>query len=341
MKHLIFCIFLIISGIIAHGQTVSEKKDLKVGLVLSGGGAKGFAHIGVIKVLEEAGVRVDYIAGTSMGAVIGGLYASGYNAHQLDSIIKSTDFDHIIKDDVPRSAKTFYEKEDAERYAITLPFDSFKLSIPQSLSKGQNTYNLLAQTLDHVSDIQEFNRLPIPFLCIATNAENGKQVVLENGYLPEAIGASGALPSLFSPVEIDGKLLIDGGVSNNYPVQELLEKGVDIVIGVDVQDDLRTKDKLNTAPEILIQINNYRAIEAMEAKKDSTDIYLRPDVKEFSVVSFGDKSEIIDRGIKAALTQLEALQEIVSQQSKSAHKKELKSSMQKHPIPQDLSLIHI
>ena len=141
MKHFILCILLIVSGLV-QGQVVPEKEDIKVGLVLSGGGAKGFAHVGVIKVLEEAGVRVDYIAGTSMGAVIGGLYASGYSANQLDSIIKNTDFTRIVQDNVPRKSKTFYEKENSERYAITLPFDRFKLSIPQSFSKGQNTYNL-------------------------------------------------------------------------------------------------------------------------------------------------------------------------------------------------------
>lgn len=334
MKHLIFYTLVIISGLV-QGQVHSEKEDIKVGLVLSGGGAKGLAHVGVIKILEEAKIRVDYIAGTSMGAVIGGLYASGYNAHQLDSIIKITDFDRIIKDNVPRSTKTFYEKENTERYAVTLPFDSFKLSIPQSLSKGQNTYNLLAQALDHVSKIRNFNHLPIPFFCVATDAENGKQVLLESGYLPEAITASGALPSLFSPVEINDKLLIDGGISNNYPVQELLTKGVDVVIGVDVQDDLHTKDKLNTAPEILIQINNYRSIASMGAKKDSTDIYLRPDVADYSVVAFGDKNEIIDKGTEAALNQINALREIASRQSKTLYPKNRNYSRQVLPKSQD------
>ena len=340
MKHLILCIFLILSGL-AQGQVVPEKDNIKVGLVLSGGGAKGFAHVGVIKVLEEAGVRVDYIAGTSMGAVIGGLYASGYNASQLDSIIKSTDFTRIIQDDVPRNAKTFYEKKDSERYAITLPFNRFKLSIPQSFSKGQNTYNLLVQAFDHVNEIQDFSKLPIPFLCIATDAENGEQVLLENGYLPEAISASGALPSLFSPVEIGNKLLIDGGVSNNYPVQELLAKGVDVIIGVDVQDDLRTKDKLNTAPEILVQISNYKAIAAMVAKKDSTNVYLRPDVGNYSVVDFGSKEAIIEKGTKAALTQLDALQEIVSRQKTPLQTNIISSSTQIHPNPKPQDSIRI
>ena len=329
MKYLLLSILLIISGI-SRGQGVSKNKDIKVGLVLSGGGAKGLAHVGVIKVLEEAGVRIDYIAGTSMGAVIGGLYASGYNAQQLDSIIKKIDFTRIIQDDVPRSAKTFYEKEDAERYAITLPFDSFKISFPQSLSKGQNSYNLLAQILDHVSDIDKFKDLPIPFFCIATDATNGKQVILDQGYLPEAISASGALPSLFSPIILGDKLLIDGGITNNYPVDDLRAKDVDIIIGVDVQDDLRTKEELGSAPEILMQISNFKSIASMVVKKDSTDIYFRPDVKDYSVVSFGDKHDIIEKGYVAAKEQFEALKEIGVQQHSFLQKQAILK-----PTPQD------
>lgn len=333
MKPFIVIICLFISGLL-FSQTIPDKEDIKVGLVLSGGGAKGLAHIGALKVIEEAGIRVDYIAGTSMGAIIGGLYASGYNAKQLDSIVSLVDFDKIIQDDLPRSAKTFYEKEDAERYAITLPFDNFKLSFPQSLSKGQNTYNLLAQTLDHVSTITEFDKLPIPFFCIATDVEKGQQVLLENGYLPEAISASGALPSLFSPVILGDKILVDGGVVNNYPVSELKAKGMDIIIGVDVQDDLRKRDELKSAPDILLQISNYRTIKAMQSKKDSTDIYIRPDIKEYTLVSFDDRQQIIAQGDSAATQQFDALKNIGFRQSTLSRKRTFPK-----PKPQDSLLI--
>lgn len=126
-------------------------------------GAKGLAHIGALKVIEEAGVRIDYIGGTSMGAIIGALYASGYSAHQLDSIFKSISFEELIQDQIPRSAKTFYEKEDQERYAISLPFNKLKVSFPSAFSKGQNVYNLLVQLLQPVNHINEFDKLPIPF----------------------------------------------------------------------------------------------------------------------------------------------------------------------------------
>src|SRR5690625_1298226 len=141
MKHFIL-IFLFFSGVTLLSQE-ADRQDVKVGLVLSGGGAKGLAHIGVLKALEEAGVRIDYIGGTSMGAIIGGLYASGYTAHQLDSIFSATEFNILIRDEVPRRARSMREKEEAEKYALILPFDRFKLELPSGYSKGQNLYNLL------------------------------------------------------------------------------------------------------------------------------------------------------------------------------------------------------
>ena len=201
MKTIFYILILLLATSIFAQDKAQE--DLKVGLVLSGGGAKGLAHIGALKVIEEAGIRVDYIGGTSMGAIIGALYASGYSANQLDSIFNIVDFNTLIQDDIPRSAKTFYEKDESEKYAITLPFDHFQIGFPSGLSKGQNVYNLLSKLTLHVSDIDDFSKLPIPFFCVATDVETGKEVILDKGYLPRAITASGALPSLFSPVVIN------------------------------------------------------------------------------------------------------------------------------------------
>lgn len=283
----------------------------KVGLVLSGGGAKGLAHIGVLKTIDSLGVKVDYIAGTSMGAIVGSLYASGYTGKQLDSIFRQIDFDELIADELPRASKTFYEKENGEKYVISIPFDNFKIHIPSALSRGQNVFNLLSRLMLHVSDVDNFENLPIPFFCIATNIETGEPVILENGSLAQAVKASGALPSLFQPVILNNKILIDGGVVNNYPVDELRAKGMDVIIGVDVQDDLATKDKLKSAPEILLQINNYRTIRDMREKSKKTDIYIKPDISGFTVVSFDDGDEIIKRGKTAALNKIDELKELV------------------------------
>ena len=236
---------------LAVAQDSIKKNRPKIGLILSGGGAKGFAHIGVLKVLEQAGVKIDYIGGTSMGAVVGGLYASGYNATQIDSIFKNTNFDELLQDYIPRSSKSFFEKRNDEMYALALPVNKFKVGIPIALSKGMYNYNLLAKLTHKVRHIRDFNQLPIPFLCIATDIEKGEPVILDKGYLAQAMMASSAFPSLFSPVVIDGKLLIDGGVVNNYPVDEVRKMGADIIIGVDVQDDLKDRKGLTDATRIL------------------------------------------------------------------------------------------
>ena len=307
--------FFVLMG--AYGQAVADQDPPKVGLVLSGGGAKGMAHIGAIKVIEEAGVKIDYIGGTSMGAIIGALYASGYSASELDSLFRNTDLASLIQDNFPRGAKSFYEKEDSERYALTLPFNDFKVTFPKGLSGGQNIYNELVGLLYHVRNVQDFKDLPIPFFCIATDIETGSEVVIERGYLPEAIAASGSLPSLFEPIEVDGRILIDGGVLNNYPVEELRARGAEVIIGVDVQHGLRDREELLSATEILLQINNFRTVGAMKDKAGLTDIYIKPDIDEFSVIDFEYKAAIIKEGETAAKLNQHALEELASRQGTS------------------------
>ncbi|EZH74967.1 patatin [Aquimarina atlantica] len=289
-------------------------EDLKIGLVLSGGGAKGLAHIGALKIIEDAGVRIDYIGGTSMGAIVGALYASGYRAAELDSIFRAVDFDAFIQDELPRSAKTFYEREDSEKYAVTLPFDKFKIGLPKGLSKGQNFYNQFSRFTAHVSEVRDFNNLPIPFFCMATNIETGEQVLLDKGYLPDAVAASGALPSVFSPVELNGILMTDGGVTNNYPVKEIKEKGAEIVIGIDVQDSLMSRDQLTSVTDIMLQINNFRTYEAMKSKVSETDLYIKPSITDFSVISFDQVDQIIANGEKAAFANYEKLKALAMRQ---------------------------
>ncbi|NNT71233.1 patatin [Flavobacterium sp. IMCC34852] len=291
-------------------QDSTKAKRPKIGLVLSGGGAKGFAHIGVLKVLEESGVKIDYIGGTSMGAVVGGLYASGYSAAQIDSIFYNTNFDELLQDYIPRSSKNFYEKRNDEMYAISLPFHKFKIGIPIALSKGMYNYNLLSKLTHKVRHVRKFDELPIPFLCLATDIETGEAIILKDGYLAQALLASSAFPSLFSPVEIDGRVLIDGGVVNNYPVEEVRKMGADIIIGVDVQDDLKDRDALKDATRILVQITNLDMIKSMNDKKKITDIYIKPDISNYGVISFDQGREIIKKGELAALLELDKIKKL-------------------------------
>ena len=310
-------IILLFTPFLAFAQqpAPASGQDIKVGLVLSGGGAKGMAHIGALKVIEEAGVRIDFIGGTSMGAIVGALYSSGYTATQLDSLFKSNDFSVLIQDELPRTAKPFYEKEAEERYALTLPFQKFKVSIPAALSGGQNIYNELVEALYHVKDISDFNELPIPFFCIATDVETGEEVLLNKGYLPEAIMASGTFPSLFMPAEVDGRILIDGGVLNNYPIDRVRALGADIIIGVDVQHGLRGREELNSATEVLLQINNYRTVGQMEEKRLKTDVYIKPDMQQYSVIDFEAQDSIVAEGTRAARKQWDALKGVAGKQT--------------------------
>lgn len=272
----------------------------KIGLVLSGGGAKGFAHIGVLKELEKAGVQIDYIGGTSMGAIIGGLYAAGYAADQIEDIILKTDFMKIIRDEIPRSEKPFFSKVHDEKYAIKLPISGGKIGLPLGFSKGQNVLSFLTELLAPVDEIKDFSKLPIPFYCIGTNIETGKEVVLEKGFLPLALRASGAFPSLLNPVEIDGSLLVDGGVVNNFPVDIMKQKDVDIIIGVSVQGELLKREELSSVATLLLQIVNFQMYEKEENQIDLLDIYIRPNLLEYGVISFDKKNEIIQEGKKTA-----------------------------------------
>ncbi len=314
MKLFIKKISLLVLLVFCFCAFAQEQNNVKVGLVLSGGGAKGMAHIGAIKVIEEAGIKIDYIGGTSMGAIVGALYASGYSATELDSIFRNTDFFNLIQDNLPRSAKTFYEKEDSERYALTLPFNNFKITFPQGYSGGRNIYSELVKLLYHVKDVEDFSELPIPFVCVATNVETGKEVVLNKGYLPEAILASGTLPSLFEPTKINNQILIDGGVVNNYPIDKVKEMGANFIIGVDVQHGLSTKEELSSATEILMQINNFRAAADMQTKSKETDIYIKPEIKDYSVLDFDDKEAIIETGLVAARFKMDELYKVSQKQ---------------------------
>ena len=320
MKKTFILIFLLGVNFI-FSQENSEKKDLKVGLVLSGGGAKGLAHVAVLKELEAAGVRVDYIGGTSMGAIVGALYASGYNANQLDSIVRAINFSKLLTDNIPRKSKPFQEKEYGEKYALTLPIKDRKVGIPNAISEGQNVLNLLTKLTQHVANINDFSKLPIPFLCIATNLETGKPEVLKSGFLAEAVKASGSFPTLLAPVEIDGKLLTDGGIVNNFPVDEVKAMGVDIIIGVDIQSGLEEKEQLDSAVKILNQIVGFQMYQTLEEKYNKVDLLIKPDMSKYTVVSFDKINEILEKGEDAAVEKRDEMNAIANAQTHSKDEK--------------------
>lgn len=306
---MLFFVLLLLTCLDSYSQDTVKRP--KIGLVLSGGGAKGFAHIGVLNVLEDAGIKIDYIGGTSMGAVIGGLYAIGYNAKQIDSIIATTNFSNVINDFIPRSSKNFYEKRNDELYALLLPFNKFSIGTPEALSKGMYNFNLLSRLTFPVRHVRDFKELPTPFLCVGTNIALGEQVVFDKGILAQAITGSSSLPSIFAPVIIDNNLIIDGGVINNYPIDEVRKMGADIIIGVDVQSGLLNKDELRSASRVFFQITNLQMIERMKKNANLTEIYIKPDVKNYGVVSFERAAEIIKKGEDATFSVYEKIDLLV------------------------------
>lgn len=321
MKQLGILILTFFCLVSMRSQQKADTTDVKVGLVLSGGGAKGLAHIGALKIIDSLGVRLDYIAGSSMGAIVGGLYASGYTAKQLDSLFYEVNFTDLIQDKIPRRAKTFYEKEYSEKYALTLPLVNGKVSLPKGISNGQNFYNFYSEVTAHVRDVNDFSELPIPFFCTGTDIETGEGLIFDKGYLPDVIAASASLPTVYSPVNYNGKLVADGGVTDNYPVEEIKKRGAEIVIGIDVQDTLMNRKQLSTVTDIMLQISNFRTIKAMHTKAPLTDIYIKPDIKRFSVVGFEDGQEIIKEGQKSTREKISTLQKIALLQKKNPKSK--------------------
>ena len=284
-------------------------KRPKIGLVLSGGGAKGFAHVGALKVIEEAGIPVDYITGTSVGSIVGGLYAIGYDASMLEDVIKNQNWTELLSNSFKREYIPAITKEEQARYLISLPIETRKISLPASLLNGQNVMELFTYLSYGYHDISDFSKLPIPFECIAADIATGGEVVLAKGFLPKAIRASMAVPAAIAACEIDGCMLVDGGIVNNFPVDRCREMGADIIIGIDIQDDLLSKDKIRSIPDVISQLTSLMSIERSEKNRKNVDILIKPDISGFSATSFDTESAkaLMKRGEEAARKMLPQL----------------------------------
>lgn len=292
-----------------------SQKPIRVGLVLSGGGAKGYAHIGALKVIEKAGVQIDYIGGTSIGAIVGGLYASGWSAAELDSMIRATDIGAAMQDKVLRRTKSFFEKEYGEHYALSLGFENFQIQLPAALSNGQDVYNLLSHWTSRVNYINDFSALPIPFLAIGTDVVTGQEIVFKNGFLPQVMRASGAFPGLLAPMWVDGRLVTDGGLVNNFPAKEVRNQGMDIIIGISVGEGLYDEEKLQSVENIITQISSYQMVRRTAEQLPYCDILLEPSIKGFGVTSFEALDTLIRAGEQAAMEVWDQLLDIAKQQT--------------------------
>lgn len=271
-----------------------ETEKPKVGLVLSGGGAKGMAHIGVLKALENAGIRPDYITGTSMGSVVGGLYAMGYSANQIDTMMRTIDWDLILSNNIPLTYISYEEKEYYTRYMLELFVANGKILLPSGVIEGQ----MLSEALSHYTwsstKYKSFDEFPIPFRCIATDVSTGKEIIFKDGPLSEAMRASMAIPTAFAAADLDTTLAVDGGVLNNFPVELVKEMGADIVIGVNVSDEgFADSKEIGSMVGILLQVAMFPSLEKVEKQKEMCDIYVRPNLTGFSTGSFSSYNEIL------------------------------------------------
>ena len=295
----------------------------RVGVVLCGGGAKGAAHVGVLKVLEENDIPVDLIVGTSMGAIVGGLYAIGYSAAELDSLIMAQDWNFVMSDRIARKDTYFDQRKYQDNYVLRIPFgkddysrlgarpgdgdnprsnESFLSTIPIAMVNGQNIYNLFTRLSVGYQDSLDFNRMPIPFACVAVDLIGKKEVVFHSGNFVDAIRSSMAIPGYFSPVRMDDMVLIDGGALNNYPVDVARSMGADIVIGVKLGELEKTQPQIDNIGDLLNEaLDLYMDTKLANAIAD-TDILITPSVKGFGTMSFDTQSlrTLIDNGEKAA-----------------------------------------
>ncbi len=298
----------------------------RIGLVLGGGGARGAAHIGVLRELENLRVPIHAIAGTSMGAIIGGLYASGMTLAELEELIASLDWKDSFQDTSKREDMTFRRKQDDESFPIRfeLGLRDGRLVLPKGLISGQKLAWILREETLHVSNASDFDDLPIPFRAVASDIETGESYVMSQGDLALAIRASMSVPGIFSPVRVDGRALVDGGLTGNVPVEAIRDMDVDVIIAVDVEFPLYSTEQLESALEItgqMLTILIRKETRRQLAGLAESDILIRPDLGDFGSTEFENITETIEPGAAATIAKADRLSELsIDPESYAAHK---------------------
>lgn len=287
----------------------------KVALVLGGGGAKGFAHIGVLKMLEEEGIPIDIIVGTSIGSIAGGLYAIGYTADEIAALAQNANWEQLLSDHIPRKYLSPQNKALDQRYLFSLPFnEKHKLTLPGSLVTGQNVIALFCEMASEVPQNIHFSDLPISFACVTTDLETGEEVILNEGFLPKAIFSSMSIPGAFSPSEYNGRLLVDGGLVNNFPTDVAKQMGADIIIGVDLDENYKTRNELKSINDVIDQLISFNITQKKIENIKRCDVYINPNTKGYGISSFYASAvdTLLHRGYEAAkdvLSQIRTLKE--------------------------------
>lgn len=279
-----------------NNSATTHKTRPKVGFVMSGGGAKGFAYIGLIKVMHEAGLEVDYVGGTSIGSIIAGMYAVGYNPDSMLKMIREQNWDNLLNDKIDRKYIAYEEKEYGETYILSLPISKKGVTLKEALHEGQEVNLFLNRYFSPGYKTRDFSKFQTPFLCVGTELITGNAIVLDTGYLPMAIRASMSLPGYFTPTYYDGMYLIDGGVVDNFPVAAVKNKGVSYVLGANVWQGLATSmDELNTITSVMSQLINYDAVSQNDIGIKLSDKYI-PFKMKYSIMDFNKYDSIIAFG---------------------------------------------
>lgn len=294
---------------LAHSQQHAGTPRPKIGLVLSGGGALGFAHLGALKVIDSLGITIDYIAGTSFGGLIGGLYSIGYKSDSLLGIVSDVDWTDMFNDTPKREILPYAEKKYAGRYHVRLPLKGITPTPPAGVIAGQKISLLLSRLTYQYDDVRNFDSLPIPFRCVGVDLITGREVVMKYGPLARAMRATMAIPSAFTPVEYGDSLLSDGGLLNNYPADVLQSMGADIIIGVDVSAYKFNRADAKELFKVIDRAASIPRYQKMDTLRNITDIYIEPDLDGFGITDFNDEAigNIISRGYTAAHSHIGAL----------------------------------
>ena len=290
-----------------------EKANPKVGLVLSGGGALGLAHVGVLKVMEQERVPVHFISGTSMGSIVGAAYAAGLSVEEMEKEFLAVDWDDLFNENVPREEIPYRLKSGRDRRIVgdaKIGLGEGTTLAPIAFVQGQKLLPLFQRIFVRVKSPIAFDELPVPFRAVAADIENGEEVVIESGDLATAARASMAVPGFFAPVEVHGRVLVDGGIVNNLPIDLGLKAGCDVLIVIDLPEKPKTREELKTLGAVSGQVLGFMLDQNVQRSKKllrPQDIYVTPELEGFSATSFNAVAELIARGEKAGQQVIERL----------------------------------
>jgi NTE family protein len=278
-----------------------------IGVALSGGSAKGIAHVGVLRTLERLGVRIDVVTGTSMGGVIGGMYAIGLSVDSIENVIASADWPGLISDAMPRERRSLEQRRLDERAILSVPIDGLRVTLPSGAIIGANVSRLLEHVMWRAATVRRFQDLPLPFGAVATDVETGEAVPLRSGVLSEALRASTGVPGAVEPIMLNGRLLVDGALSRNLPATDARELGASFVICSDVAEPIDSADELESLVDVLSQLASLAMLESTLAQRETCDVLILPDVEELSGFDFDQVEEWVARGEAATLAHEAAL----------------------------------